>query len=551
MASGTSQSLTTISEHSADGARQREPLGGDAPNASYHQPPGGPFKHRLSSCGGGSEMTRQALSSPSSPSVPKHETAAAHVEVGSTSLPSPLPSSRQADVVGCFKDVRRLPPVFSCDEDRWSSRSMSRLFSQSTFGYEFDRASLSHHVSSLAGDRHLCAHVCPCQRHTLLMFLVAVLVACVTAVVVDMRWTALAHNRWTQFLADEDFPAVESPVEGNTSALRPAYLSWTTGTGVEPSPRVNEGESFDDWTKWDSPADNVTVAPGVQRETDIATGTAKPSRIEVIRTRGRNRTVASTGGIASLPRRPGTARRRHTRRPGALRRDKKSRPHRNVMSAPIRRPTKHKCGLAFYTYCSTFRHEAYYRHTTRSCVRTITDDVHVCNHSPNRFTSLTECRRKCVHAQLPSDACFEKTLFSWCNRRDVRASWWVFDGRRCRPWSFPKGLCPSVDESDLFGSLDECVRQCSPQEGLGDEERKERCRGPGRGVTCESNVLRFPYFADVSPGTDGRVRCIRASAATLLTHRCLVGSNRFSSDDACKRACVDGATLRRRMKIES
>ncbi|KAL3251195.1 hypothetical protein MRX96_055227 [Rhipicephalus microplus] len=77
---------------------------------------------------------------------------------------------------------------------------------------------------------------------------------------------------------------------------------------------------------------------------------------------------------------------------------------------------------------------------------------------------------------------------------------------------------------------------------------RESVGGPGDGVTCDSNVLRFPFFADVSPGADGHVRCVRASAATLLTHRCLIGSNRFSSDEACKRACVDGATLRRSLK---
>ncbi|XP_077541010.1 uncharacterized protein LOC144153234 [Haemaphysalis longicornis] len=77
---------------------------------------------------------------------------------------------------------------------------------------------------------------------------------------------------------------------------------------------------------------------------------------------------------------------------------------------------KHKCGIAFYTYCSTFRHEAYYRHTTRSCVRTITDNVQVCNHSPNRFSSLRECEQSCVHSEVPKEQCFEKTLFSWCGR---------------------------------------------------------------------------------------------------------------------------------------
>ncbi|KAH7947588.1 hypothetical protein HPB52_013858 [Rhipicephalus sanguineus] len=112
----------------------------------------------------------------------------------------------------------------------------------------------------------------------------------------------------------------------------------------------------------------------------------------------------------------------------------------NVTVAPMRRPTNQRCGFSFYTYCTKLRHEAYYRHSTHSCVLTITDDVQVCNHSPNKFATLGECQRSCVHTRMPSVACLEKPLFSWCGRHHVNASWWVFDGRNCRPWNFPAGV---------------------------------------------------------------------------------------------------------------
>ncbi|KAH7948221.1 hypothetical protein HPB52_019502 [Rhipicephalus sanguineus] len=454
MASGSRHSPKTINERSAEGNPQREPLENAAPCRSQQWSAGGPFKQRLSFSGRSSGTVSQAALSPSTQGVPKHESVAAHVEIDSTSRPS----SQQSSVVGSFRDVRRLSPVYSSEEDRWSPRSMSLLFSQTTLGYEFDQASLSHRVSSLAEERRACADAGPCQRYTMMTFLVAVVVACVTAVVVDMRWTALARNRWTQHLVDPDLPAVASPVEANASVRRTTYLSQTTVARVEPSSSANETAAFYERTTLGSSDDNVTVAP----------------------------------------------------------------------------ETKHKCGLAFYTYCLTFRHEAYYRHTTRSCVRTLVDDVHVCNHSPNR------CAKDIFKAFVGSQ-----------RGRDVKASWWVFDGKRCRPWDFPKGRCPSPDESDIFGSLYECVRRCSSPKAIGDNYGQEGCRGPGVGITCDSDLLRFPYFADVSPGAQGPVRCVRASAATLLTHRCLIGSNRFSSDEACKRACVDGATLGSRMKGES
>ncbi|KAL1479444.1 hypothetical protein MTO96_034820 [Rhipicephalus appendiculatus] len=542
MASGSRQSPKTTNERSAEGTPQRELLENAAPCRSHQLFSGGPF---LSFSGRSSGTVSQAASSSSTQGVPKkHDTAAAHVEFGSISHPS----SRQSSVVSSFRDVHRLSPVYSSDDDRWSPRSMSLLFSQSTFGYEFDHASLSHRVSSVAEDRRMCADVGPCQRYTLMMFLVAVLVACVTAVVVDMRWTALSRNRWTHLLVDPNLPAVASPVEGNASVQRTTHLSRTTVTTVEPSSSAKERAAIDEWTTLDGPDDNATVAPDVQEETAVIMKITQPPTTEGTLTSEANTTLAPTRTAATLSLRPLTTKRRSTQRSATLRREDDFHSRRNVLSAPIRRPTKHKCGLAFYTYCLTFRHEAYYRHTTRSCVRTIMDDVHVCNHSPNRFTSHSECEKKCVHTRVTSDACFENTLFSWCNRQDVNASWWVFDGKRCRPWDFPRGRCPSPDDSDIFGSLDECVRRCSSPQVLDDNDRRDKCKGPGDGVTCDTDILRFPYFADVSPGADGHVRCVRASAATLLTHRCLIGSNRFSSDEACKRACVDGATLRRGMK---
>ncbi|KAH7936488.1 hypothetical protein HPB49_000100 [Dermacentor silvarum] len=526
------------SEHSTDATRQQDVLANAALCRSLYRLSEDPSNQRLASPAK-STVALLAESLPPSQGVPPHETPA-HVEVGTASCPTRILSSPS---LGGFSDVRRLSPVFSRDEDRWSPRSMSRLFSQSTCGYDFDLASLSHHVSSVAEERRLCGHAGTCQRYTLVTFLVAVLVACATAVVVDMRWTALARAHWQQLLVDEDLPPVAVTVEGNMSVQRAPYLSWTTMTRIETSSRASQ--------EFEGPAGDVTVAHDEQEEAAVIMKVTKPPRSEKDRTRGRKRTIALRRATASLPRRPSSTKRPRTRRPTGTRREKKFDSRWNVMSAPIRRPTKHKCGLAFYTYCSTFRHEAYYRHTTRSCVRTITDDVHVCNHSPNRFTSRSECQRQCVHNQMPSDACFEKTLFSWCNRRDVNASWWVFDGKRCRPWHFPKGLCPSPDDSDVYGSLDECERRCSSAVDVGDDSggRRDTCRGSGDGVTCDSDVLRFPYFADVSPGGDGRVRCIRASAATLLTHRCLIGSNRFFSEEACKRACMDGATLRRRNNV--
>ncbi|KAL1477934.1 hypothetical protein MTO96_035349 [Rhipicephalus appendiculatus] len=222
-----------------------------------------------------------------------------------------------------------------------------------------------------------------------------------------------------------------------------------------------------------------------------------------------------------------------------------SKSRRRALSAPIQKPTRHRCGVAFYTYCSETRHHVYYRHGTRSCVPTRKDYVQVCNHSPNRFATLQACKKSCMHNELPAESCFEKTLFSWCSRQDVSASWWLFNGKHCRPWHFPGGLCPDFAKADVFASQQECLAHCFPLRHAlvrthAGRRRRAPCRPPKVGTVCDIDVLKFPYFADITSGS-GRVRCLKASAPYLLRHRCLIGSNHFSTETACKRTCVDSA----------
>ncbi|KAH7937720.1 hypothetical protein HPB49_015052 [Dermacentor silvarum] len=110
---------------------------------------------------------------------------------------------------------------------------------------------------------------------------------------------------------------------------------------------------------------------------------------------------------------------------------------------------------------------------------------------------------------------------------DVKSSPWYFDGNKCAPWSFPSGRCPSND-SLVFTTASECSSRCS-------DPRYTACSAP-RPVECGRKQLRFPYFADHSPG-EGRVRCLRLSASVLRGHLCLDGLNRFNSSLACEDAC--------------
>ncbi|KAL1416508.1 hypothetical protein MTO96_027872 [Rhipicephalus appendiculatus] len=161
--------------------------------------------------------------------------------------------------------------------------------------------------------------------------------------------------------------------------------------------------------------------------------------------------------------------------------------------------------------------------------------------STEKHEVASACKKSCMHNELPAESCFEKTLFSWCSRQDVSASWWLFNGKHCRPWHFPGGLCPDFAKADVFASQQECLAHCFPLRHAlvrthAGRRRRAPCRPPKVGTVCDIDVLKFPYFADITSGS-GRVRCLKASAPYLLRHRCLIGSNHFSTETACKRTC--------------
>ncbi|KAH7964420.1 hypothetical protein HPB51_027343 [Rhipicephalus microplus] len=194
----------------------------------------------------------------------------------------------------------------------------------------------------------------------------------------------------------------------------------------------------------------------------------------------------------------------------------------------------HVCGRSFYTYCSVLNQEAYYSAREGRCLLTTADAVRVCNRSPNRFASIDACYNSCGRMHGPmADRCFEKTLFSDCNRQDVWHNWWVFSGKDCVQWGFPRGLCPDDDGSDVAVFADEaaCVERCLSSKDVGESRG---CRRP-KAKSCTEEQLRFPYFAEIL--ASGRGHCVKATVENLLMHRCLIGANQFNSVSACQEAC--------------
>lgn len=204
-----------------------------------------------------------------------------------------------------------------------------------------------------------------------------------------------------------------------------------------------------------------------------------------------------------------------------------------------------ECGHYFYTYCDSIRQEWYHKPSAHGCVATASDSVHVCNRGVNRFVNLESCFASCVHGDRKPDQCFERSLFTGCDREDVVETWWFFDGLRCLRWNFPLGNCPS-EQSRVFHTHEQCALECVPDweakrprnnatASAAVQPSRRRCEAPVA-ATCSPRQLRYPYFADMH--AEGSARCVRASAGNLLTRRCLVGSNRFASLSTCSRFCA-------------
>lgn len=186
------------------------------------------------------------------------------------------------------------------------------------------------------------------------------------------------------------------------------------------------------------------------------------------------------------------------------------------------------CGEPQQTYCPEVKLSFFYRYERDYCDSTYREQVFVCNHSPNRFSSLKGCTNACIKNAKPFARCQQQPIFTKCNRNDLKASYWYREGKRCVEWSYPDGYC-ATKHRGVARSLRECRDNC-----LGPGTHDNSCTLPAE-YTCPTEEMKFPYFAYTF--SNGTVACLLADAEVLRPHRCLVGENKYSSREECRRAC--------------
>lgn len=194
------------------------------------------------------------------------------------------------------------------------------------------------------------------------------------------------------------------------------------------------------------------------------------------------------------------------------------------------------CTAVHMSFCSNASKtwNFFYDPKERACLSATSYRANVCNRSPNQFSSREACLAACAHvASSPEPRCSERPNFVPCGPADARYSWWFHDGKKCAPWGFNGGRCPSAS-APVFGNAAECFAVCSKpgtRQELG-------CLLP-QSQLCEPRQLRHPFFA--APSSSGGFECFEATPDFLLRHRCLLGRNRFSSSDECAGKCLQPA----------
>lgn len=186
------------------------------------------------------------------------------------------------------------------------------------------------------------------------------------------------------------------------------------------------------------------------------------------------------------------------------------------------------CGEPQQTYCPEVKLSFYYRYERDYCDSTYREQVFVCNHSPNRFSSLKGCTNACIKNSKPFARCQQQPIFTKCNRNDLKASYWYRENKRCVEWSYPDGYC-ATKLRGVARSLRECRDNC-----LGPGTNDNMCTLPAE-YTCPPEEMKFPYFAYTF--SNGTVACLLADAEHLRPHRCLVGENKYASKEECRKAC--------------
>ncbi|KAH7966659.1 hypothetical protein HPB49_018407 [Dermacentor silvarum] len=173
------------------------------------------------------------------------------------------------------------------------------------------------------------------------------------------------------------------------------------------------------------------------------------------------------------------------------------------------------------------RHEFYFDTEKQQCRSKARQLPPSCLAGQNRFKSFRDCRLACLD-QVPEQKCTAEPLYQRCTAEDIARQWWYLKGGRCHPWKFPNSNCVSPRLA-LFERHEDCHNLCVAGKPVA---RHPSCSETPVQHVCTALHMVYPVLAR---SIHKRLTCVQTDHSEP---KCLTGSNRFDTEEACQKACL-------------
>ncbi|KAH6940064.1 hypothetical protein HPB50_024612 [Hyalomma asiaticum] len=172
------------------------------------------------------------------------------------------------------------------------------------------------------------------------------------------------------------------------------------------------------------------------------------------------------------------------------------------------------------------RHEFFFDIEKQQCRSKARQLPPSCLAGRNRFKSFRDCRLACMDQK-------NGATLSLSTRGalpdDIVRQWWYLKGGRCHLWKFPNSNCVSPRLA-LFEREEDCHNLCVAGNPVA---RHPSCSETPVQHVCTALHMVYPVLARPH---QKRLTCVQTDDSEP---KCLTGSNRFHSEEACRKTCLE------------
>lgn len=173
------------------------------------------------------------------------------------------------------------------------------------------------------------------------------------------------------------------------------------------------------------------------------------------------------------------------------------------------------------------RHEFFFDIEKQKCRSKARQLPPSCLAGENRFKSFRDCRLACMD-QVPEQRCLAEPQYRSCAPEDIVRRWWYLKRGKCHLWKFPNSNCVSPRLA-LFEREEDCHNLCVAGKPVA---RHPSCSETPVQHVCTALHMVYPVLARPHKK---RLTCVQTDHSEP---KCLTGSNRFHTEEACRKACL-------------